>query len=360
MVSPSALKGYLLEEALAWLLRSSGYRLLVHADQDPVELVDQGGDLRVRGRGALHQADVLGEFTFTPAFSMPVRLFLEAKYRKESCDLPMVRNAHGVVHDVNENYMAGSGARPRQRYKYSYVLFSASGFTADAQKYALAHHISLVDLSGPTFDFLRGIIDVTANELGETQDHLLEVGNSKKRVFPVSWMRSMLREYLGTAPPNLLSPHVDLVGEFQRKAGRTLTEFAETLVRRSGSELLLGFPAAPFILPLATENYEKFIAFGTGQPDHKVRIRRHGSGGRAEWKLSPAEAPDAYELTFKLPEQIEDWIGEVADEEISRAVKVKQQFLSEITLYRMNDGGVRAYQLRYEPGSLSRMRRTDA
>ncbi|MFE4336842.1 hypothetical protein ACFRQM_48230 [Streptomyces sp. NPDC056831] len=35
----SALRGYLLEESLAWLLRFSGYRLLVHEDQDPVELV---------------------------------------------------------------------------------------------------------------------------------------------------------------------------------------------------------------------------------------------------------------------------------------------------------------------------------
>ncbi|MEV4129770.1 restriction endonuclease [Nocardia sp. NPDC049707] len=355
MVSHSALQGYLLEEALAWLLRSSGYRLLVHADQDPVELVDQGGDLRVRGRGALHQADVLGEFTFTPAFSMPVRLFVEAKYRKESCDLPMVRNAHGVVHDVNENYMTGSGTRPRQRYKYSYVLFSASGFTADAQKYALAHHISLVDLSGPTFDLLRGIIGTTGNTLDAAQKHLPETGSSRKKVFPVNWMRAMLRRHLGTAPSNLLPQPGSPGGEFDQKAGRALAEFAETLVRRSGSELLLGFPAAPFILPLATENYEKFIEFGAEQPDHKVRIRRDGTGVRAEWKLSPAEAPDAYELTFKLPEQIEDWIGEVADEEISRAVKVKKQFLSEITLYRMNGASLRVYQLRYEPGSLSRM-----
>lgn len=40
MVKDSALRGYLLEESLAWLLRFSGYRLLVHEDQDPVELLN--------------------------------------------------------------------------------------------------------------------------------------------------------------------------------------------------------------------------------------------------------------------------------------------------------------------------------
>ena len=150
MIKDSALRGYLLEESLAWMLRFSGYRLLVHEDQDPVELVTDGETLRVRGRGALHQVDALGEFPFTPAFSMPVRLFLEAKYYQGRCGLEVVRNAHGVVHDVNENFMTHAGARPRQRYQYSYALFSANGFTAEAQEYALAHQIWVYTINGVT------------------------------------------------------------------------------------------------------------------------------------------------------------------------------------------------------------------
>jgi hypothetical protein len=78
--TPAQLRGYLLEEALAWLLRNSGYRLLVDHSQDPDELVLNGNGLCVKGRGAEHQVDVLGEFAFTPAFSLPIRLFLEAKF----------------------------------------------------------------------------------------------------------------------------------------------------------------------------------------------------------------------------------------------------------------------------------------
>ena len=95
VISEAQLRGYLLEEALAWLMRYSGYRPLVRQSQDPDELVQRGNGLRVSGRGAEHQVDVLGEFAFTPAFSLPIRLFLEAKFKAEKTPLRDVRNAHG-------------------------------------------------------------------------------------------------------------------------------------------------------------------------------------------------------------------------------------------------------------------------
>lgn len=51
---------------------------------------------------------------------------------------------------------------------------------------------------------------------------------------------------------------------------------------------------------------------------------------------------------------MEDWISGIAEKERRRTMEVKEQFLSAITIYRMNGGGVRAYQLRYEASSLSR------
>ncbi|MEU9918973.1 hypothetical protein [Streptomyces sp. NPDC051001] len=348
MLKDSSLRGYLLEESLAWLLRFSGYRLLVHENQDPVELVTKGQTLRVRGRGALHQVDVLGEFAFTPAFSMPVRLFLEAKYYQTRCELEVVRNAHGVVHDVNENFMTGAGTRPRQRYKYSYALFSASGFTADAQKYALAHQISLVDLSGASFTWLLGNIGATATSLFTAQQHL-----PKSAPFPLNWMRSQLRKALDTSPLEL--PPVSIPeGKFKQAAGTVIEDFATVLRQHSDAELLLGFPAAPFILPLAASDHRGFLEYVETKPDHTVRIRRRGTGAAAEWTLAPADDVGAYELAFKLPEHIEEWISGIGEKERHRTVEVKEQFLSAITLYRMNGAGVRSYQLRYEPSSLSR------
>lgn len=344
----SALRGYLLEESLAWLLRFSGYRLLVHEDQDPEELVSHGDTLRVRGRGALHQVDVLGEFAFTPAFSMPVRLFLEAKFYQKPCGIEIVRNGHGVLHDVNENFMTHPGTRPRQRYQYSYALFSANGFTAEAQKYALAHQISLVDLSGASFSWLLGVIGSTAWSLFEAQKYLPD-----SEPFPMAWLRRELRDALGTSPVNLLPSATVHEGKFKQAADAAIAPFIAVLRQHSDTELLLGFPAAPFILPLAADDHKQFLAYAEAQPDHTVHIRRRGHGGAAEWTVSPVGDEGAYGLAFKLPEHIERWISGIAEKERRRTLEVKEQFLSAITIYRMNGSGVRAYQLRYEASSLS-------
>jgi hypothetical protein len=356
MTYRAVLRGYLLEEALAWLLRNTGYRLLVHKNQDPDELVMKGDTLFVQGRGTTHQVDVLGEFALTPAFSLPIRMFIEAKFYRDPCKLPVVRNAHGVIHDVNENFVHTSGSRPRRRYQYAYALFSASGFTDPAQAYALAQQISLVDLSGASFDWLRDNISDAAAELYARRNeyHITR--------FPVTWVRQALRVRLGTAPPEAQAlEEIDLAPgmatnapRFQGAAENVVEAFAAALRAREKAELLLGFPAAPFILPLGTVDPVQFIEYAESQPTHAVRLRRTGSGRQAEWAVAPWDDPDAYRLTFNLPERIESWISENEERRIKRASTVKSDFLSEITIYRRSDATMRIYQLRYEPSALHR------
>jgi hypothetical protein len=154
VISVDALRGHVLEELLARLLYDNGYRLLVSEQQDPDALTRGAHGLLVRGRGTDHQADVLGELKLPIPFSLPLRIFVEAKYRSGKADLRDVRNGHGVVHDVNEQYAtATAGARsvPMRRHHYRYTLFSSAGFTRPAQQYALAQQISLIDLSSPAF-----------------------------------------------------------------------------------------------------------------------------------------------------------------------------------------------------------------
>jgi hypothetical protein len=356
MTYRSVLRGYLLEETLAWLLRNTGYRLLVHASQDPDELVMNGGTLLVQGRGTTHQVDVLGEFALTPAFSLPIRMFIEAKFYRDPCELPVVRNAHGVIYDVNENFVHASGSRPRRRYQYAYALFSASGFTDPAQAYALAQQISLVDLSGASFSWLHNIIAATAAELyaRRNQYHL-------KR-FPVTWMRHELRFRLGTALPEIQTlelpdPFPEMVTNaphFRAAAEHALDDFAAALRQREKAELLLGFPAAPFILPLAANDPAQFVEYADRQPTHAVRLRRTGSGRHAEWAVSPWSDAAAYRLAFSLPERIESWISENEERRIRRTSTIKSDFLSEITIYRRSGDEMRIYQLRYEPSALHR------
>lgn len=361
MVTKAALRGYLLEEALAWLLRGSGYRLLVHPSQDPDELAMNGNGLCVKGRGAEHQVDVLGEFAFTPAFSLPIRLFLEAKFTRDRTDLPVVRNAHGVIHDINENFVHGPGNRLRKRYRYVYALFSTSGFTEVAQDFALAQQISLVDLSGASFAWLRHSVESAADGLYAFQDRY------HVRRFPVRWMRGQLRQMLGTMPDLLREeryPDTE-AGGFAQAATSALGGLVGALQERQHNELLLGFPAAPFILPLAADDAGRFLAYARERPDHPIRLRRTGEGSQAEWTVSPEGQQwedqlfarrAGYRLTFNLPDRLEEWITEREDQHASRVREVKSQFLSEIIIYRMEGDNLQTYQLQYQPADLRRGR----
>jgi hypothetical protein len=194
VISLSALRGYVLEELLAWLLQESGYTLLVAESQDPIALCSGPNGLRVRGRGVDHQVDVLGELRQEIPFSLPVRLFLEAKFRTGPVGLPEVRNALGVINDVNEHYSAAivASAKSYERFHYRYALFSASGFTADAQGFALAQQISLVDLSGPSFRWILDAASATAKDVRSlaAEQHL--------QSFPVNQLREALRRALRT------------------------------------------------------------------------------------------------------------------------------------------------------------------
>jgi hypothetical protein len=359
MIRESQLRGYLLEEALAWLLRNTGYRLLVDESQDPTDLVGRGGALHVKGRGAEHQVDVLGEFVFTPAFSLLIRLFLEAKFTVDKTDLPVVRNAHGVIHDINENFVHGPGQRLRRRYRYVYTLFSAKGFTKAAQDFALAQQISLVDLSGASLTWLRESIATAAAEI---HDGLVRFRVERS---PVGWMRGRLRQMLDTMPvlpaESVSYPETG-AHLFADAAGPVLNTLARTLTERERSELLLGFPSAPFVLTLAIGDVERFLAYASTQPDHQVRVRRTGTGSAAEWIVTPAvqvqndllfkDEREGYELTFNLPDELESWISQDEQYRVSRTRAVKKQFLSDIVIYRMEGDNLQTFQLKYEPSVL--------
>lgn len=256
MISEAPLRGYLLEEALAWVLHDVGYRLLVHKSQDPDELEDGSNGLCVKGRGADHQVDVLGEFIFTPPFSLPIRLFLEAKFSSHACRLHVVRNAHGVIHDINENFGRASGGSSRKRYRYEYALFSTSGFTKDARDFANAQQIYLVDLSTDSCDWLRESIQVTAKELLALQEQL------QITIFPVRWVRSRLREMLDTMP--------DLPSEafrypepdetvFDERASLALRQLANDLRSRQPGGVLLNPPFTQFSPTRVADNSKRSL-----------------------------------------------------------------------------------------------------
>ncbi|GAA4256543.1 hypothetical protein [Dactylosporangium darangshiense] len=357
MTSLAALRGYLLEEAIAWLVRSSGYRLLVDVSDDPDGALQWAGNgLLVTGRGANHQADTLGEFAFVPPFSLPIRLFVEAKFRNETTGIYDVRNAFGVVSDVNENYVQlDPGRRPRRRYRYVYTLFSTSGFSAAAQEYAIAHQISLVDLSGDSFAWLRSTVAAAADRVYELEESLK--ARTTKPSVPRAKVREAVRRqlqtggptYPGIATPTWWSEDID------RKLAEIATGMGEGLQVAEGRELLLGFPPAPFVLTLSAQppyTMQHFLTFTQHRQRHTVGLRRRRSDSHVtQWELFPRERPDAYRLSFTLPDRVEEWIDD-SERYRKRARIVEESLLSTIVLYRLRRGAVTVYQLDYESAEL--------
>ncbi|MEU0652063.1 hypothetical protein ABZ485_07445 [Streptomyces albogriseolus] len=344
MVGLKTLQGYLLEEVLAWLLRSSGYRLLTEADdttRPPWKVLEKRKHgLVVRGRGAWHQADTLGEFPYVPPFSLPIRLFAEAKFTSYRVGLAVVRNGHGVVHDLNEGVVTtlSNGARPRRprtRYRYSYAVFSTSGFTRDAQEYALAHQISLIDLSLPDFEPLCGLVKVAAKSVYDVTKSMPP--SQRPTVYEIrNYVRCHLLDmYEDPVPssPSVTRPLDRMVGDLQHLS----------------LGLVLAFPAAPFVLGLVSDGLEHFFGYARQHPTHAVRVRRSDrKTGHPLWSLEPREGR-AYRLTFSLPEQVEDWILDQEEGVRSRTRWTARDLLSAITVYWADDGHTHTFRLHYDP-----------
>ena len=342
-ISDSSLRGYLLEEALAFLIRDSGYKLILHSGNDPT-LDYAGNGLRVRGRGAYHQADVLGELNWIPAFTFPTRLFVEAKaYRKGNVSVAPVRNAMGVLADIRENKstVSGSGLNPFQ-YNYFYALFSTTGFSEDAARLALAHQISLVDLSQIG---LQGLIDA----LIESAEAIVAAVDEQD--FPrggfVKAVREYLRGRLGTVPPPL---QLDL-GLSQEVIEAIEPVVASTL---DLGEVFVATADGPFMLILKARDPRRFLVYARRTAKHQVEINwsmRRDNG--LTWTISPIDGgAEAYQLSFRLPQIIADWITARDGGRVANALAAKEQFLSSITIYRPTHERDEIFQLQYRPSEI--------
>lgn len=159
MATLAQLHGMLLEEALLYLLRFSGYRpvVVVH-DADPTLRRGNAG-LEVMGRGEHHQIDAIADFSIPQPFVNPSRLLIEAKFKDTPVGIEIVRNAVGVLKDVSEYWVTDRVGQGRHRtptgetprFHYQYAILSSSGFTANAQRYAVAHDVYLIPFENSPF-----------------------------------------------------------------------------------------------------------------------------------------------------------------------------------------------------------------
>lgn len=341
-ISKESLQGYLLEEVLAYLVKNAGYVLLTDPSQDPYELEIRGNGLVVKGRGSVHQADVLGQLNWIPTFIFPIRLFIEAKFRKRKTGINTVRNAIGVLTDINQNYIKVKDHNFfRQRYQYNYAIFSTSGFSKQATELALAHNISLIDLNPYEYkdllDSIRSAVDKLLenhhiNERTEDNDQN-EISEGRSEF--VKSIRNSIRSKLET------SLNISPQGNYD-------SQLRELLIKvQNYSELFMAMANGPFMLLLKADNVDDFRNYANNNPHHKVRITWSENIERGtRWVIEPISM--AYRLTFKLPKELSDWIFNSEGKPKIRAINIKESLLSNITIYRVEEGKDIIYRLEYD------------
>lgn len=158
MATIGQIRGMLLEEAILYLLRWSGYKTVEAVGADPTLLLG-GAGLEVKGRGADHQIDAIADQSIVIPFVYPQRLLVEAKCYKETATvgIDVVRNAVGVVKDCSELWTRGDFSALASRFHYLYAIFSTALFSEDAQCYAFAQDVHLFPLAESAF--IRPVVE---------------------------------------------------------------------------------------------------------------------------------------------------------------------------------------------------------
>ncbi len=309
------IRGAILEELVLELLKRAGYRIL--DEGDGVELRSGSNGLEIQGRGEWHQVDALVSYDFTPAFIYPLRLIVEAKAylpsRGGKVGIEAVRNAVGVLKDINENYFLHN-LRLGQEYKfrifnYVYAIFSLYGFTRNAQRYAMAHQIFLIQYyHAQLFENIKYLLTKLDDQNSQVYFHNISninLGNFRKK----------LRDFLESGDKNVLlgdnyltEDGIDLMCKLKRELDRIEGSYFGLLNGEYPIHLLSEKP----IKEIGNEDIITARIYVTEAGQVKVAF----SGN---------------ELFFELPEDVARIFSEVWDKK-RKIAKLKKRYISFITL----------------------------
>lgn len=143
-IDRAKLRGYLLEIVIAKLLYENGFLEITQESPERVR-IPWVGFVEFKGRGGWHQIDCPFDYTNYLPFINPIRLLAEVKFYKSKIQKNIIRESIGVLKDIQENYYANDLLDIRKnRYTELGVIFSASGFSDEAEMLAFAHNIKSI------------------------------------------------------------------------------------------------------------------------------------------------------------------------------------------------------------------------
>ena len=306
MATIGQIRGMILEEVVLTLLRTTGFSVVEAATGNDPTLQDGRSGLEVRGRGEWHQVDALADFHFPMPFGYPTRLVVEAKCFSpgDSVGLPYVRNAVGVAKDLNEFFVPVSHrASPSQnpfpssntRYHYRYAMFSATQFTAPAQRYAFAQDIYLVPYtySGHLATIIQSIHNLSPQDFGATDEDKVRVNLQTFR----KALRRSLREAsifeVGSAPIPLTDHGRQALSRLIQEASR----IGGTLIGIANNQFML------HLIPSSQETLSRILELTPDGTPLDVSIHFSRADDYGSWYLEASNNPNI-RLSFDLPETL--------------------------------------------------------
>lgn len=333
----SQARGYLLEIVISKLIENNGYTVIRR--EDGKEIIRKCNGLNVKGRGGYHQFDTLGQFRITPPFVYPIRLFVEAKfYESEKVGIDRFRMGVGVLDDVNTNYSTVEIEEHQlstEKFQYNYAIFSTSGFTKAAQRYAIAHKIHLIDLSGSEYYKTIYFINCIVDEL----DEIFSDGNDCipkdkfdlfKRLFCDAILKRTNRNYI----LNMLHKRYSCI------ISTLIKELYEYI---NSQYLYLANTNSPYIIPLlSNHDFHKLLNEKPHQEVYLTWNREYPNN----WTIT-SEMNDDIRISFTLPELFRELLFSDKDVLDNNALYIKEHRMSNFAFITYFDNNPTLCTLKY-------------
>lgn len=254
----------------------------------------------------------------------PLRLFVEAKfYTSKPVGIDRVRMGVGILEDINTNYSTvemDDEELSIEKYQYHYAIFSTSGFTKATQRFAVAHKIHLIDLTG---DEYRSIIDLI-KEIVEELDNRFPYGydNISKEMF------SLFKEEFSKVIRGEIMD-INLV------YGEELINMVSSLKRNIDGKLVyLATANGSYIIPLfSNENFNEILR---NNPHQDIAITWKIRNPN-KWRITSRYNQD-FTIQFTLPNVLLKYMISDINHIEDNAMNIKENRIGKLVFIGYLDG----------------------
>jgi Restriction endonuclease len=356
MASIRQIRGALLEEIVLLLLERSGYRRVVLGEQGTL---NGPAGLEVEGRGSSHQIDALVTPLHTHAFVYPIRLVVEAKCQGNPVGLGTVRSVVGTISDINQNYFAAPVRRGQavrvQRFNYLAAMFASNGYSDNAERYALAHQVFLIDYSDVAS--MRPVVDA-----------LLDLEIADFGVQAEGGRQHGLTEIRGGFRALLHGQAVDYAAGIFLESGvvKVRASLVPSILQLRGSYYGMIEGLYPVHLISRQEIPAQFIR-EHGEIPCEIRVSDDDQTWAFEPSRIPRDSPEFFHLEFTIPEFVADMLNTRVEPEGEPAphwqqvADIKRRYMRFIDVTAVLEGRIIGFRLTLDEDWLNRyVRRREA